>query len=135
MIHSCTVLKHQLPGQVCFHRRLFSNPVKQHWCIKEPVGSLGSTKQNWLGAKLLPMAISIYPVVYVHPYCLLGAQHHCLWQNGRENPPSACPPTPTTPTSLPPIHPLISDTHDITGVVKIYLKNYVVVNTAQQSYL
>ena len=66
------------------------------------------------------MAVSIYPVVCVHSCHLLRAQHHCLWPNGRKGPPSACPPTPTT---HPPIHlPLISAIHDITVVVKNYLK-------------
>ena len=92
-----------IDSQVCFHRWLFADPVKLHWCITEPVGSLGSTNQNWLGVKLLPMAVLIYPVVCVHPCRLLRTQHHCLCPNGRENPPSACPPTPTTPApSYPP---------------------------------
>ena len=58
-------------NQVCFPRHLFANPVKPSWCITGPVGPLGSTNQNWLGAKLLPMAISIYPVVCVLPCRLL----------------------------------------------------------------
>ena len=104
--------------QVCFHRQLFADPVKPSWCITGPVGPLWNTNQNWLGARLLPMAVSIYPVVCVYLCCLLGTQHHCLWPNGREGLPSACPPTPTT-HHLPPTHPsLISDTHDIMGVVK-----------------
>ena len=87
--------------QVCFHRQFFANLVKPSWCITGPVGPLGSTNQNWLGAKLLPMPVSIYPVVCVHPCCLLRAQHHCLWPDSRESLPSACTPTPTTPRLLP----------------------------------
>ena len=45
-------------------------------CRNEP---LGSTDQNCLRARLLPMAISIYPVVCVHSCRLLRAQYHCLW--------------------------------------------------------
>ena len=96
MIHSCTVLYLGIDSQVCFHRQLFANPVWPCWCITGPVGPLGSTNQNWLGAKLLPMAILIYPVVCVHLCCLLRTQHHCLWPNGREGLPSAFPPAPTT---------------------------------------
>ena len=48
-----------IDSQVCFHRWLFYNPVKPCQCITGPVGPLGSTNQNWLGAKLLPMAVSI----------------------------------------------------------------------------
>ena len=106
-----------IDGQVCFHRWLFANPVKPSWCITGPVGPLGSTNQNWLGARLLPMAVSIYPVVCVHSCRLLRAQHHSLWRNCREGPPSACPPAPTT------LHLLISAICDTTGVVKNYLKN------------
>ena len=82
-----------IDSQVCLHRRLFADPVKPSWCITGPVGPLVSTNQNWLGAKLLSMAVLIHPVVCVHPCRLLRAQHHCLWPNGREGPPSACPPT------------------------------------------
>ena len=114
-----------IDSQVCFHRWLFANPVKPRRCITGPVGPLGSTNQNWLGAKLLPMAVLIYPVVCVHPCRLLKTQHHCLWSNGRENLLSACPPTPTH-------SPLISDTRGITGVVKNCPKKPAV-NTARQS--
>ena len=85
-----------IDSQVCFHGKLFADPVKPSWCIAGPVSLLGSTNQNWLGAKLLPMAVVIYPVVCVHPSRLLRAQYHSLWPNGKEGPPSACPPTPTT---------------------------------------
>ena len=48
-----------------------------------PTGPLGSTNQNWLCAKLLPMAVSIYPVVCVHSCHLLGTQYYCLCSKGR----------------------------------------------------
>ena len=73
-----------IDSQVCFHKWLFVDPVKLSWCIAEPVGQLGSTNQDSLGAKLLPMDVSAYPVVCVHPCYLLRAHHHCLWPNGRE---------------------------------------------------
>ena len=90
-----------IDSQVCFHKWLFTDPVKPSWCITGPVDPLGSINQNWLGAKLLPMAVSIYPVVCVHPCRLLRAQHHYLWTDGRKDPPSACSPAPTNP---PPPH-------------------------------
>ena len=46
-----------IDGQVCFHGQLFADPVKPCWCITGPVGPLGSTNQNWLCARLLPMAV------------------------------------------------------------------------------
>ena len=124
MIHSCTVHGHQLLGQVCFHGRLFADCVKPSWCITGPTGPLGSTNQNWLCAKLLPIAVSIYPVVCVHSCCLLGAQHYCLCSNGSVCLPGAChPPTRTAPPHPPPTHPPISTICEITGSVKNSLKN------------
>ena len=108
---------------VCFYRRLFADLVKQSWCITRPVGPLGSTNQNWLGARLLLLAVLIYPVVCVHSCFLLRAQHHCLWPSFKEGSPSACLPTPTTTRPLLLTYSLISTIHDITGVVKNYLKN------------
>ena len=103
-----------IDSQVCFHRWLFSDPVKLHWCIMWPVESLG---HNWLGAKLLPMSISNYPMDCVHLCCLLRAQYHCLCPNGGEGLPSTCSPTTTPP--LPAAHTLlIHSTQDITGVIK-----------------
>ena len=95
-----------IDSQVCFHGRLFANCVRLSWCTTEPTGPLGSTNQNWLCAKLLPIVISIYPVVCVHSYGLLGTQHYCLCSNGSVCPPSAChSPPPPHPTSLPPAYP------------------------------
>ena len=91
-----------IDSQVCFHGRLFADRVKPSWCITGPTGSLGSTNQNWLCAKLLPMAVLIYPVVCVHSCRLLGAQHYCLCSNGSVCPPGAChPPPPPHPTHPP----------------------------------
>ena len=116
-IHSCALSRSvnyvAIDSQVCFHRWLFADPAKLYWCITGPV-LLGSNNQNWWDTKLLPMAVSIYPVVCIYPCCLLRAQHRCLWPNGRENTPLTCLPTPTTPT---PSHlPLTYNTHDIKGV-------------------
>ena len=73
-----------IDGQVCFHGRPFADPVRPCRCIAGPVGPLGSTNQNWLCIRLLPMIVSVYPVVCVHSRCLLGTQHYCMWPNGRE---------------------------------------------------
>ena len=59
-------------SQVCFHRWLFSNPVKPHWCITGLVGPLGSTNQSWCGVKLLTMSVPAYPVGCVRMCRLLG---------------------------------------------------------------
>ena len=89
-----------IDSQVCFYRQLFSNLVRTFSCITGPVGPLGSTNQNWWDVKLLPIAVLIYPVVCVHLCHLLRTQHHYLCPNGWENPPLACPPTPTIPQPL-----------------------------------
>ena len=91
-----------IDSQVCFHGRLFADPVKPSWCITGPRGQLGSTNQNWLCAKPLPMAVSIYPVVCVHSCRLLGTQHYCLCSNGSVCLPGACHPPPSHPP--PPIN-------------------------------
>ena len=88
MIHSCTIHGHQclaIDSQVCFHGRLFADRVKLSWCITGPTGPLGSTNQNLLHAKLLPMAVLIYPVVCVHSCCQLGTQHYCLCSNSSDS--------------------------------------------------
>ena len=86
-----------IDNQVCFHRWLFADPVRPSWCITRPISPLGSANQHWLGAKLLPIAVLIYPVICVYPCHLLRAQCPCPWPNGREGPLSACPLAPTTP--------------------------------------
>ena len=100
-----------IDSQVCFHRCLFAICKTVSVCYRS-CWATGSTNQNWLGARLLPMAVLIYSVVCVHSCRLLGTQHHCLWPNGREGLPLACPPA----------HPLISETRDITVVVKTISK-------------
>ena len=112
MIHSYTVHYVAINSQVCFHRWLFADSVKLYWCITGPVEPLVNTNQNWWGAKLLPMSVSVYPVDCVHLCYLLTTQYHCLCSNGRENSPSTCPPT-----LLPPTYPLIHNTCDTTGIV------------------
>ena len=100
----------------------FANPVRLCWCITSPAWPLESTNQNWLCARLLPIAISIYLVVCVYSCRLLGSQQHCLCPNGREGSPSPCPPTPTTThPSHPPL--LISDNCDIKVVKKTISKS------------
>ena len=108
-----------IDSQVCFHGWLFADRVKPSWCITGSTGPLGSTNQNLLCAKLLPMAVLIYPVVCVHSCCLLGTQHYCLCSNSSVCLPSACyPPPPSHPTHPPPI----STICDITGPVKTISK-------------
>ena len=107
-------------GQVCFHRRLFSDPVKPQRCITEPVRPLDGINKDVGGAKLLLTTTSAYPV---HCACicpLLKIQHHCLCPNGRCNlPPASHPPPPP----LPPTHPLIHTIPDITVAVKKVAQN------------
>ena len=92
-----------LHSQVCFHRWLFVDPVRPYCCITGPIGPLVSTSQSWCGVKLLTMSVSTHPVGCAHICHLLWAQHHCHCPNGRENPLSACPPTPH-PSPFPPAH-------------------------------
>ena len=49
-------------GQVCFHRRLFADPVKLPRCTTDPVRPLDGINKDVGGAKLLLMATSVYPV-------------------------------------------------------------------------
>ena len=100
-------------GQVCFHRKLFANPVKPQRCITEPVGPLDGINKDVGGAKLLLTTTSVYPVDCACFCPLLNTQHHCLCPNGRCNPPSA---------SHPPTHLLIHTIPDITVAVKMLLK-------------
>ena len=126
MIHSCAIYRNincvAIHSQVCFHRRLFANHVKLHWCITGPVGPLGCTNQSWCGVKLLTMSASTHTVGCVHICHLLRGQHHSMHPNGSFCPPPAChpPPHPTPPPSHPPTS--IQCIRDITGAVKNYLK-------------
>ena len=81
-------------GQVCFHRRLFVNPVKPQRCTTEPVRPLDGINKDVGGAKLLLTVTSVYPVDCICICPLLKTQHHCMCSNGSCNPPSAShPPT------------------------------------------
>ena len=139
-------------GQVCFHRRLFADPVKPQRCTTEPVRPLDGINKDVGGAKLLLMTTSVYPVDCACICPLLKTQHHCLCPNGRCNLPSAShppppppyplpplpppyplpplppptpshPPTPRHPYPLPPTHPLIHAIPDITVAVKEVAQN------------
>ena len=104
-------------GQVCFHRRLFADPVKPQRCTTEPVRPLDGINKDVGGAKLLLMTTSVYPVDCTCICLLLKTQHHCLCPNGRCNQPSASHPPP------PPCHPLIYAIPDITVTVKKVAQN------------
>ena len=110
-------------GQVCFHKRLFANPVKLQRCTTEPVGPLDSINKDVGGAKLLLTTTSVYPVdcacfcplYWRHSttVCVLMVAVTCLRLPAHPN---------HTPTPLPPTHPFIHTTHDITVTVKKLLK-------------
>ena len=101
-------------GQVCFHRRLFADPVKPQRCTTEPVRPLDGINKDVCGAKLLLTTTSVYPVDCTCICPLLKTQHHCLCPNGRCNPLSA---------SHPPAHPLIHAIPDITATVNKVAQN------------
>ena len=124
-----------IDNYVCFHRWHFADPVKPLWCITGLVEPLESTDENWWGTKLLPISVLIYPVdcncVATSLSPILRTQHHCLYTNDRK----IClwlshPFSPLYP--LPPTHPLIHNTHDITGVVKTQKS---AVNAMWQNYV
>ena len=107
-------------GQVCFHRRLFADPVKPQRCTTESVRPLDGINKDVGGAKLLLTTTSVYPVDCTCICPLLKTQHHCLCPNGRCNSPSASPPPPHP---LPPAHPLINAIPDITVAMKKVAQN------------
>ena len=49
-------------GQVCFHRRLFANPVKPQRCTTEPVKPPDGINKDVSDATPLLMTTSVYPV-------------------------------------------------------------------------
>ena len=104
-------------GQVCFHRRLFADPVKPQRCTAEPVRPLDGINKDVGGTKLLLTTTAVYPVDCACICPLLKTQHHCLCPNGRCNPPSTSHPPP------PPPHPLIRAISDITVAVKKVAQN------------
>ena len=104
-------------GQVCFHRRLFANPVKPQRCTKELVRPLDGINKDVGGAKLLLTTTSTYHVIvpvsvlyrrYSITVCVLMEGVTRLW----------LPTHPTTCIPLPPTHPLIHAIPDITVAVK-----------------
>ena len=107
-------------GQVCFHRRLYADPVKPQRCTTEPVRPLDGINKDVGGAKLLLTTTSVYPVDCTCICSLLKTQHHCLYPNGRCNPPWASHPPPTPLLSA---HPLIHAIPDITVAVKKVAQN------------
>ena len=83
-------------GQVCFHRRLFANPVKPQRCTTEPVKPLDGINKDVSGATPLITTTSVYPVDCACFCPILKTQHHCLCPNGSCNLPAAFhPPLPT----------------------------------------
>ena len=110
-------------GQVCFHRRLFADPVKPQMCTTEPVKPLDGINKDVGGAKLLLTTTSVYRVNCACVCPLLKTQHHYLCPNGRCNPPLAFHSSPPPPTSLPTTHPLIHAIPDITAAVKKVAQN------------
>ena len=122
-------------GQVCFHRWLFANRVKPHWCITGPVVPLGCTNQSWCGVKLLTMSVSTHPVGCVHICHLLRGQHYSMHANGKFFPPPAChPPPPPHPHPPPTCPPPIQCIRDITWAIKNYLKTRLCVIHGRDSY-
>ena len=109
-------------GQVCFHRRLFADPVKPQRCTTEPVRPLDGINKDVGGAKLLLTTTSVYPVDCTCICPLLKTQHHCLCPKGMFNllsashSPANPPPPPTHP-------PLIHAIRDITATVKKVAQN------------
>ena len=110
-------------GQVCFHRRLFADPVKPQRCTTEPVRPLDGINKDVGGAKLLLTTTSVYPVDCTCICPLLKTQHHCLCPNGKCNPPSASHPPLPPPHPPPTPHPLIHAIPDITATVKKVAQN------------
>ena len=62
-LHPCTKLA--IDGQVCFHWRLITNPVKPPWWTTGSVGLVNGTNKDVTGAKLLPTTVSTCAVEWV----------------------------------------------------------------------
>ena len=89
--------------------------------------------KDMIGAKLLPMTVSAYPVDCVYVCHLLKTQHCCLCSSGRYTPPPAAHPSP--PTHHPPhplAYPLIHTTCDNTMAVKNVAQNQTVFASLQE---
>ena len=86
-------------GQVCFHRRLFADPVKPQRCTTEPVRPLDGINKDVGGSKLMLTTTSVYRVDCTCICPLLKTQHHCLCPNGKCDPvkPQRCTTEPVRP--------------------------------------
>ena len=91
--HNIEVTLQHYPGtvidsQVCFHRWLFADPVKQQRCTAEPVEQGGINKDVCMWYQQLQTAANnhfgLYPVYCVCFCQLLKIQQYCLC-------PNACP--------------------------------------------
>ena len=92
------------------------------WCITGLMEPLGSTSQNWCGAKSLSMAVSIIPVDCVH-LCQEHSTSVCALMVGRTYLQLVHSPSPPLlPPTHPPIYPLIHNMCKTTGVVKTISK-------------
>ena len=89
-------------GQVCFHRRLFSNPIKPQRYTTEPQRHLEGINKDVGGATLLLTATFVY-ILWIVPVSVPYSRHSttvCVLMKG-----VTClrlPPTPATPYPLPP---------------------------------
>ena len=93
-----------IPGQVRFHRQLFTNPVKLPWCTTESLGPVIGINKDVSGARLLPTTVSTYPEDWVCFCHVLKTRYCCLCPNRRHNPATAThlpPPTTTSPSQPP----------------------------------
>ena len=122
-LHSCTTQKHQVldhrwPGlllQTAFYRCCWT--TRMHFSVLS-----GINRTQW-GTRLLLTAAMAHLVDCTSAGPILRAQHCCLSPNGCFSPPSASHPPPPPPHPPPARPPPIDSIRDITGAVKIYLKN------------
>ena len=121
-----------IDSQVCFHRHLFANPVKPHWCITGPVGHWGAL----IRIGVVPSCYqwpsrSILWIVYISVTYWGHSTTDCALTAVKSRLQVSHPPRPT-PTPLPSTYlPLIHDTCDITGVVTMQSKKPAVNNEWQ----
>ena len=114
------------PKFAFIHRGLFANPAKPLRCTTEPVRPQDGINKDVSSAKLLLTNTSVHHVDCTCSCPLLKTQNHCLCPNESCNPPSASPhPSPI----IPPTHPLIDATCDITVAVKNLAQNPTVLAT------
>ena len=120
-----------IDNQVCFHRRLFANPVKPHWYITRPMEPLGTTKQNWCGVKIYQcLSPPILWIVYIFVIYWEHRTIACALMAGWAH--FGLPPIITT---LPPTHPPLHIQHPwyYRGCKKLSHKP--AVNTVRKSLL